>query len=719
MCVIAASVIAAFCAAGQAADKGIHIPAGRKVSGSWNTADGAGYQWNIYVAGGYVNSGSHSAYSSGMQLQINGSGFSGSSTGKLNKEGNEIEIGPWRRGSVNIYRRIYVDKKIGYCRWIDIFENTSTSAQSLTLRYYNGMGTSTRKTYTTTGGTTTNAKDWGIVTGYTSSSYSAVAHIFSTKKAKIRPRFQWTRSNSTVYYHHTLKIPPKKTVAICLIEAQRRPFATAQKFLQGFKVERELKKVPSALRNIIINMSGAMLTLGTLELPRNEKHDLIVQRSGGELLGTLLNKQYVIETLYGKLTLPADRVIGLHCPKNAGDRIRLALADGQIVVGKLASGQIKIKLENGNVMSLDQDKIDTASFKVSPGKPEEILFNKPMIVLRSGQQLFFKPSDVDWTFHSQYGRVKIGPDALREIVLDTPDGGLHRAIFANETVLSGLLVTDKLSVSLNLGPKMSVPRYLIQQFAFPVGDYNGPKLSEVTLKNEDILNGRVVDKTLKIVTDLEEISLKREEIAHITIPEDATLGRIRVKMHSGTVVEGKLSGASIRFEVSPGVTLPIYVGHLVEMTCPKPSANPIAKPKPKPKPTTQPATKPKVKPATDPKPEGPKPPIEAPKVEVPHTPESPAPVRNTAPTARRNKRIAAMGELLKKLQARTASTTDVKRKAMYQKQIAAIQQQIAAEKKQEALKKNPEEAIKEAAKADERKKIKLEHIIRTQLQNRT
>ncbi len=126
LCIITVSILTALCVSAPAADKGIHLKSTRTVSSTWNTADGAGYQWNIYVAGGYVNSGSHSAYSSGMQLQINGSGFSGSSSGRVNKDNTEIEIGPWRRGSVNIYRRIYVDKKIGYCRWIDICENTAS-----------------------------------------------------------------------------------------------------------------------------------------------------------------------------------------------------------------------------------------------------------------------------------------------------------------------------------------------------------------------------------------------------------------------------------------------------------------------------------------------------------------------------------------------------------------------------------------------------------------
>ncbi|MBT3199280.1 MAG: PT domain-containing protein [Phycisphaerales bacterium] len=645
------------------ADRGIHIKSSRSVSSNWNVTDGAGYQWNIYVSGGYVNSGSHSAYSSGMQLQINGSGYSGGSTGRVNKDNTEIEIGPWKYRSVNVYRRIYVDKKLGYCRWIDIFENPTGTAQTLTLRYYNGMGTSTRNTYTTTGGTTTGAKDWGIVTGYTSNSYAAVAHIFGTKNSKIRPRFQWTRSSSTVYYHHTLKIPPKKTVALCLIEAQRRPFSVAQKFLQTFKVEREMKKIPSALRKIIINMSGAMLTLGTLELPRNETHDMIVQQGGNELLGTILNKKYEIQTLYGKISLDAARVAGLQAPKNAGDRVRLALVSGQVIVGKMLSGQIRLKLANGNEMSIPPDKLDTAAYKVSPQRPEEIAFTKPMIVLRGGQQLFFKSADVDWTFHTQYGRVKLNPANLRKIVLDTPDGGLHRAVFANGSVLSGLLVTDKLNVSLDLGPKLSVPRYLIQQFAFPTKEYDGPDQAELNLKNEDQLHGAVADDEIKIATDLEEVSVKRDEIAAITLPEDAALGQLRVKLHNGTVMEGKLVGKSIGFTVAQGVTLQVYVGHIVNLTCPKPSPKPATT-----QPTTKPASKPTDKPTAKPTPK----PIATPPAVIPKT---------TSAVDRKTLKLNAM---LKKMTAMLEATNDPKKKAELQKRIEMLKKQLAVERERAA-----------------------------------
>jgi len=692
--VVASAVLLIAAISPQAsADKDIHIKSGRTVSGSWNLADGAGYQWNIYVAGGYVNSGSHSAYSSGMQLQVGGSGFSGSSSGRLSKDGREIEIGPWQRGSVKIYRRIYVDPKIGYCRWIDIFENTATSPQVLTLRYYNGMGTSTRRTYTNSGGTNVTDKDWGIVTGYTSNSYSAVAHIFATKTSKVRPRFQWRRSNSTVYYHHTLKIPAKKTVALCLIEAQRRPFSEAQKFLTSFKVEKELKKVPPALRRIIVNMSGAMLTLGSLELPRNEEHDLIVRRGGNELLGTLLNENYVVETLYGKLTLPAVRVMGLSAPRGAGDRIRLGLVDGQVIVGKLASGPIRLKLADGNEMTMSTDKIDTAAYRVSPKRPEEVAFRKAMVVMRGGQQLFFKPDDVDWSFHTQYGRVKLKPGDLRTVMLDTPDGGLHRAIFKNDSVISGLLVTEKLSVTLDLGPKLAVPRYLISHFAFPGGEYDGPKLAVLTLRNEDTLYGRITDDSLKIDTDVEQVSVGRREIAQITIPEEASVGRIRAKLHNGTVVEGKLAGRTVGFQIDPGPKLAVYVGHVVEAVCPKPPTGS----------TTQP-----VKSA-------------AKTVEKTANTAAVSVPRGTTP----EKRIAIMRDQFKKLKAELAAATDrgksneiKKRMAVLMKRIAQEAQRAAAEtdrRKTEEAAKAAAEAAKAAAAAEAAARAKQEAIQRERL----
>ena len=606
----------------QAADKSLHIPAGRAVSSSWTVTDSAGFRWDIYLNYGQVNDGTNDAYDGGMQLQISGSTMSVSEQGRLSKAGNEVEIGPWRSGSVNVYRRIYVDKQIGYCRWIDMFENTSTTAQTLTLRYYSNMGASTQSTFTTSGQSNLTEKDWGIVTGSSSGSRPAVVHIFATKNAKIRPSFQFRTGDDNLYYNHTLKIPPKKTVALCFIEAQRSPMSVAQKFLQEFKVEHELKKVPAALRRIILNMGGAMLSIGSLELPRHEKHDLIVQRGGNELLGAIQNTEYVIDTLQGKMTLPAARVVGLHAPVSAGDRVKLGLTDGQVIVGKLDSGAVKLKLVNGNMMSLTVDMIDTAAYRVSPQRPEEIAFRRPMIVLRNGQQLFFKKADVDWGFHTQYGLITLKPENINSLILDTPDGGLHRAIFSNGSVLSGLLVQEDMNLTLDLGPKLSIKRYLVRKFGLPTPPFTGPEPGRLRLRNEDTLAGRVADKVVNIKTaDNEQVSVKTEDIATVTVPDGASLGVLRIKLHNGTTVDGTLAGKTIAFQITPGPRLNVYVGHIMAINQPKPAGSAVA--------ATKPVTA--------------KPPVAKSANKGPTIPSSPDPfdTRVTTPAARRAERLKA------------------------------------------------------------------------------
>jgi len=555
------------------ADKDLHIPAGRSVGWNWYVTDGAGFRWDINSYG-TVNDGTNDAYDGGMQLQVNGSSYSWGSSGKLNKAGDEVEIGPWSRGSVKIYRRIYIDKKGGYCRWIDIFENTATSTQTLTLRYYSNMGGSTRYVYTATGQPNVTDKDWGCVTAYSTGSTSrpCVAHVWATKGTKPanKPRFQYSKNNDSLYYHMTLKIPAKRTVALCLFEAQRRPYSAAQKFIKEFRPDREIQKIPPALRRILINMGGITLTLGSLELQRHEKHDLAVLRNSDELLGTIQNTNFVVETFYGKLDLPAEKVIGISASATGDSHVQVGLVDGQVLAGKFVNAPLKLKLVNGDEMSLPMAKLKTAAFRLSTTRPSEIPIRSPAIVLRSGQQLFFKPADLEPTFHTEYGDIKLNTDDLRNVHFDTAGGGLHRAVFRNGSVLSGLLEAEELSLGLALGPKLTIPRHLAHRLAFPGAAHDTAKLATVTLRNEDVLYGRIVDESLAVQTRFGKVTVTPATIQSMTF-RPGMVGPVLIKLHNGTTVSGKLLPETINIQIAPGPKLPVFVGHITGITCPKPT----------------------------------------------------------------------------------------------------------------------------------------------------
>ena len=464
-------VAAATAVPAWAADKGLLIPAGRPTNWAWVRNDGAGYRWDVQ-AYGYVSSGTSSAYSTCMQLRVNNSYYSWSSQGNLSKDGSEVQTGPWGHGSIRVWRRVYVDPKLGYCRWIDIFENTSRTKQALNIEYRANMGSTIRTAVTTSGKPSVDKKDWGVITAASGTSRPAVVHVFATKNSKVRPTVQYSlRRSNSFQYRLALQIGPKETLALCLFEAQRAPYAKAVEFLKQFRPGAELRKVPAALRRIIINMRGAMLALGNLELPRDEKRDQVILTNGDQLLGEIFNEKFIIDTsLYGKVELPAKRVVGLSVPSTSDPHILIGLVDGQVLAGKFVNAPLKFTLVDGNQMTLKLSEIETAAYRLSSDKPDQIKLTKAMVVLRDGQRLIFRESDADYTFYTEHGEPKLDPGDLRAIELDTPAGGLHRAIFRNESVLSGLMVAKDLELKLDLGPELKVKRHMVRQFMFPVAD---------------------------------------------------------------------------------------------------------------------------------------------------------------------------------------------------------------------------------------------------------
>ena len=560
--------------------KGIHIPPGRNVGWNWSVDDGAGFRWDI-SSQGVVNDGTGDAYDGGMQLQINGAGFSYSSSGRLSEDGREVETGPWTTGALRVYRRIYVDPKLGYCRWIDIFENTSGTAQTVSLRYYSNLGGSVRLTHTTSGAARVTDKDWGIVTAYDAgqSSRPAIAHIFATPGAKRKPDLKYVSNNDNLYYNMTLKVPARKGVALCFFEAQRRPYAKAREFLKEFKPTGELRKVPTPLRRIIVNMGGAMLSLGSLELLRDDRFDMAVLQNGDELLGTILNDRFVLDTFYGELDLPAKRVVGLSVPAADDPCVLVALSDGQIVAGRMLNAPLVLRLANGNDISLPTPKVKTASFRLSPDRPERIRPSLPLAVLRSRQQLFFDATDLRWSFHSECGRVELDPVNLRAVEFDTPGGGLHRVIFRNGTVLSGLMDASELKLGLKLGHVLDIARHAVKRIVFPAGSADPPgdeTLAELTLRNGNVLRGRIVQKSLNVRTRYGKVTIRPDNLARMDFQPNA-LGAVQIKLHSGTTVRGELAAGTIRFHIDPGPELPVFIGHIANIVYPKAEGAPAGR----------------------------------------------------------------------------------------------------------------------------------------------
>jgi hypothetical protein len=574
-----AAVLLAVAVAAPAEQKGIHLPSQRTARFTWSTQDAKGYRWDI-TGNGAVSDGTKDAYDGGVILQVNGSNFNTFSTGRLSKDGSEVEIGPWNRNNLRIYRRIFVHKKKGYCRWIDIFENPTGSAISVSLRYYSNMGASTRRTHTSSGGTSLKGKDWGIVTDGSNSLRPAIVHVFATPNAKQRPSFQHNNSDS-LYYNMTLKVPAKKAVALCLFEAQRRPYKEAVKFLKDFSPRRELGMVSPALRRIILNMAGASLSLGGIELDRRESADLLVTRDGDEMLGTIVNESFSLKTEFGEEPVEIDpgELFGIVGRSRHDDRVHLILDGGQIVAGRLTSGPIKFRLAGGTELPIPVRKLKQAAYRVSADKPIEIKTNCSLVILRSGPRLGFEEGELSLSFVTPHGKLKLRPEDLRFIEMDTPDGGLHRAVFRNGSVLAGLLTAERLDMNLRIEQRLDLPRQRVSRLFFANPPIEAGGLAEVRLRNGDHLLGRPADAKWVVKSKFGDVDVAAKDIKSVEFSEEA-LGQVDLVLRDGTKLGGRLSGDYVRFQVKPGPELKIFVGRLQSVDGGDPPAEPAEEPQP-------------------------------------------------------------------------------------------------------------------------------------------
>lgn len=585
-CVCAAvlsAIVIGFTPSIQAQDAGeVHIQ-GDNAGFPWAIQDGEKKNWDI-SADGKVTSGTNGAYNGGMILTVNNAGFAPNGSAKLSKDHREIEIGPWNwnGANLNISRRVYVDPKLGYCRWIDIFENNTGSDQTINVQYVTNHPAPIKEVLTSSGGKQIDPKkDFAYAAILNDPAKPVNVHVYANRGAKETIQPQFNPGAADIHYNYALTVPNGKAAAICLFESQQADAEKAKAFMKDFDPQIELAKAPAALRKLVVNIIAPRLMLESIELPRNSKLDLVVQPDGNELMGTITTDKFTLDTLMGKIELPAAKVLGLNVPSSEDPYVQLVLVDGQVIAGKLGAA-LTLKLENGNDQVFPPDKINfkSASFRISPERPQEIAVISPLLVLRSGQRLAFNPADVNCVLRSVYGDLKIDPAQIASIATETSDGALHRVTFRNGSIVSGLISPDKFTFKLQLGMplEMGLQRMSRLEFA-PVVSAGAGDLCRASLRNDDELLGKLLDEAIDLQTENGKITLKPADVSTIEFG-DEVFGHAEVKLRSGRAYTGKVLNRSLKFKIEPGPELNIPVGMLTILNLSGAAIVPAAAPTP-------------------------------------------------------------------------------------------------------------------------------------------
>ncbi len=541
---------------------GLHITQTRRVSFNYNMTDGKGFLWDIqYYAS--IGQGTNNAYGSGLYSQINGSNIQSNGYGYLNDKGDELEIGPYNwNNQIQAWRRVRVYQDQGLARWLDIYQNTTGSPVTIQVRIHTNFNYGIQQTITVSGGSSFGAADWAFITKTNYQQAPAILHVVCGKKSKLRPTVQ--TQNSYCYVNYSLTIPAGGTSVLCYFESQANSVEEHQATLKKFRLYRLLKDLSPAVRKLIVNFTAG--GDGEVELERSDTSDRVQLANGDPLLGTISSERFEVETLFGKLTLPGGKVVGMASAKESGGASLFVLTDGQVVSGRTPAGAtLRLTVSaSGTPLTIPFEKVRQWSYRISKERPEEATFSGPLAVLRTGDRLAFDPAALKLQLRTRHGTVDLAGSELLDIRMDNPGNALHRVAFLNTSQLAGMILPEKIRLELKLGSSVELPRDMIAQLRFAAEEKPAADLDRVLLANGDELFGRATDKAIRLATEFttEPMSIPTSNVRALEL-SPTHIARAAVQMWDGSVLRGELSPAELTFAVAGGPTLRLHAGEVL------------------------------------------------------------------------------------------------------------------------------------------------------------
>ena len=565
VCALVAAALAP-CAATAADKADWHIKKKSQIqfSSYYVMNDGGGYRWDIQYYGS-VYRGTPYAYSGGMYCQVNGSNVQANNQkGWVNETGDEIEMGPCSRSGLMVSRRIKVYKDRPLARWLDVFENPSSRAVTVKVQIVTNTRYSVRSTKTSSGGGMFSDKDFAFSTVGSSSRSIPTLHVVTNKGAKLRPAVQI--SSSQIYVRYDLTVPAKKTVILCHFESQNRDQSKHVELMEKFPFHKLVRDLPPSVRARIVNMRIGGGFVG-VDLTRSESGDTVMIAGGGPKYGRITNKSYRVQTVIGELALPAGQVIGMALVPGDNQRVRFALADGQVISAAIPSDSVAMDLPTGGTLQIPFNRITQWSYRIDTSRPAETEVSGSFARLRTGDRLAIDDRALMLKFRTRYGLLAVPASSLVQITMDRPGNGVHHALFLNGSHVGGFLEPRRISLKLKLGQTVALNRHMLAELRFAEEDKPQPGLAHVVLTNEDELFGEFSDDHVVVTSEFGTVQVKPVNVKAMAF-SSARVGWATLTLWDNSRLAGQVGGQTLAFHIRPGPTVHVNPGQLVTVRCP-------------------------------------------------------------------------------------------------------------------------------------------------------
>ncbi|MGA2497374.1 MAG: hypothetical protein ABSH20_06515, partial [Tepidisphaeraceae bacterium] len=459
----------------------------------------------------------------------------------------------------------------GWIRYIDIIKNTGNQEVTPNLMYNTNLNYGVQST-----STVEDPKKKGQTMAWiaqTNANNKTCVEFFAGKGAKSAPVFQYQQGNSNVNISYAPSIPGGKEIAIMHFHLVTSSPDAGQKFVLGMKETKIMAAIPAAIRRLIVNFRGGENFIGDYEILRGEMLDVVELRTGDQLKGTLKEKSFKLQTFYGPIDLPVDGVIGLINIGEFRPRQLLVTKDGEVFGGKLEHDKLTLELSSGQITEIPVQHISRMGYRKRAGEPEEWTFDKPMVLMRSGDRMGVQAPARDIEVSTRYGTLKLNASVISAINFQADEHGVHDIFLIDGSKFAGLVNVDVFELKLS----SSGPEQLVK---FPASSIRRLQLTKrpddedasqpvLSLVNQDVMVG-VIDGGLKLDTAFSTLNLAGVEIKKL-LKTAGSPSDVQVVMWDDTTVTGQLQEQDLTIKLACGVTMKVPVALVAEYNQPRPA----------------------------------------------------------------------------------------------------------------------------------------------------
>lgn len=542
--------------------------------------DSKGNQWSIYPGGwlqqnmNLPNGGGYQFYNQGAMLMING--------GQLNMNNQAAQTDPKTgelilenqpaQNGLQITRRILVNKDEAYVRYVDIFRNTQNQEQNVTIGYSSSFnyGINMPQMVEDPKRKGQNLACVAMVP-INIGQPIAIMEMYGGKGAKTVPSITvQPNNNNSLQASLQVSIGGGKQVALMHLHAITTTPEAGATFIKQLKESKLLVTIPPAIRKLIINFPAGQAFVGDTEILRGEVFDVVETRGGDQFRGTLQEPSYKLETFYGQVELPVERVIGLINVGTFRPRQLVITSDGEMFGGQLKMDSVKLQLSSGQVTQVPLAQISRLGYRKRSGEPEEWTFTKPLVIMRSGDRMMVQMPTEKIDVATRYGVLKLDPTTLGAISFQSEEHGIHDIYLADGSHFAGLVSAQQFEMKLaNNQQTIKFPAASLLRLQL-----NGkvPEIDDSTptieLANNDVLVGTLKGQ-LKLVTAFDTLTLNAGEVRKLTHTAGSTAD-VQVKMWDDTSATGQLDVQDLECTLNCGLVVKVPVTLLSSYSQPQP-----------------------------------------------------------------------------------------------------------------------------------------------------